>query len=65
MKRRMILSKTQAELNKIRRRNIPRNAAMADKQYARENRLSEAPEKVKRLHRKMFENAEYERERGK
>ena len=57
--------KTQAEKNELRRRNIPRNAARADKEYAKNHRLTEAPESVKRRHRIMFENAENERERGR
>jgi len=57
--------KTQAEKNEIRRRNIPLNAARADKEYAKNHKMAEAPESVKRRHRIMFENAENERERGK
>lgn len=57
--------KTQAEKDEIRKRNIPRNASRADREYAKKHRLTEAPENIKRYHRKMFENAEYERERGK
>lgn len=48
---------------KLVRQNIEINAARSDREYAKNNRMSEAPEKVKLYHRKMFENAEYKRER--
>jgi hypothetical protein len=48
---------------KLVRRNIEINAERANRQYAKENRITEAPDHIKRKHRKMFENAEYERER--
>ena len=47
----------------LRKRNIEINTARADKEYAKNARITEAPEQVKRYHRKMFENAERERER--
>lgn len=56
---------TEAQKNERRLRNIPINIARANKQYAKEHRISEAPEKVKRHHEKMFREAENERERGK
>ena len=56
---------TEAQKNERRRRNIPINIERANRQYAQEHRVTEAPEKVKRMHEKMFRKAENERERGK
>jgi len=55
--------KGSAEHLKLIRRNIEINAARADRQYAKDHKMAEAPEEVKKYHRKQFENAEYERER--
>jgi hypothetical protein len=49
----------------IRVKNIPRNIERANRQWAKEHRVTEAPEKVKEYHRKIFIQAEEERERGK
>jgi len=49
----------------IRVRNIPINIERANREYAKKHKMTEAPESVKRYHRKMFINAENERERGK
>lgn len=49
----------------IRTKNIPINIARANKEYAKKHRLTEAPERVKEYHRKLFIKAEEERERGK
>jgi hypothetical protein len=49
----------------IRARNIPINIARANKEWAKRHKTSEAPEKVKEYHRKIFIKAEEERERGK
>ena len=48
----------------VMRQRIERNAWRANKQWAREHRVTEAPEHIKKMHRRMFEQAEYERERG-
>ena len=45
------------------RRNIEINSVRADREYAKEHHLTDAPQEIKSLHRKLFENAEYERER--
>ena len=55
--------KGRKEYLKLVRRNIEINAARADRQWAKEHRVAEAPDHIKREHRKKFENAEYERER--
>ncbi len=60
--RRKKLSRKQDD---IRVRNIPKNIARANREYAKEHKITEAPEKVKRYHEKMFRGAEQERERGK
>lgn len=49
----------------IRVKNIPKNIARANREYAKQHRLTEAPENVKEHHRRMFIKAEEERERGK
>jgi len=49
----------------IRVKNIPINIARANREWAKKHRVTEAPEKVKEYHRKLFINAEKERERGK
>lgn len=51
------------KLRQLRRTNIEINTARANRQYAKQHKMAEAPEEVKKYHRKMFENAEYERER--
>ena len=51
------------EFLKLVRDNIEKNTERANRQWAKEHRVAEAPEKVKRMHRKMFEDAEYERDR--
>jgi len=56
---------TEAQKNERRRRNIPINIARANREYAKEHRITEAPESVKRHHEKAFREAENERERGK
>jgi len=56
---------TEAQKNERRRRNIPINIERANREYAKENKISEAPDKVKRYHENMFKKAEEERERGK
>ena len=51
------------EFLKLVRDNIEKNTERANRQWAKEHRVAEAPEEVKRMHRKMFEDAEYERDR--
>jgi hypothetical protein len=50
--------------DRIMRDRILRNTWRANRQYAREHHMTDAPEFVKEYHRKMFEKAEYERERS-
>jgi len=53
------------KLDDRRVRNIPGNIERANKQWAKDNRVTEAPENIKQYHRKIFIKAEEERERGK
>jgi hypothetical protein len=45
------------------RRNIEINAARANREWAKGHNLTEAPEEIRKSHRQLLENAEYERER--
>jgi len=45
------------------RQNIEKNAARADREWAKDNKRTEAPDHIKRHHRKMFEDAQYEKDR--
>ena len=48
---------------KLVRRNIEINSARADREWAKQHRVAEAPDHIKREHRKAFENAQYEKDR--
>ena len=63
MAKRLKSIKGSREYLKLVRRNIEINTARANREWAREHRVTEAPEEIKRLHRKMFEDAEYEKDR--
>ena len=49
----------------IRVRNIPRNIERANRTWAKQHKMADAPDDVKEYHRKIFIKAEEERERGK
>jgi hypothetical protein len=49
----------------VRVRNIPINIERANREWAKQHNVAEAPKNVKERHRKLFIKAEEERERGK